>query len=91
MPAFFLSLGWCSIAMTTSNILHTTEHYIMYHHGRKGNAILYLKATFFSLSLSFKVCYHYPCIIHHTILYITFAYSQARDICSKSQEALQIP
>lgn len=26
------------------------EHYIMYHHGRKGNATLYLKATF-SLSL----------------------------------------
>lgn len=43
------------------------------------------------LSRSFKVCYHYPCIIHHTILYITFGYSQTRDICSESQEALQIP
>lgn len=68
--------------MTTGNILHTTEHYIMYHHGKKGNAILYLKATVFSLSLSLallKVCYQSPCIIHHTVLYITFGYSQIHE------------
>lgn len=86
---FLLSQGWCSIAMTTSNILHATEHCIMYHHGRGGNAIQYLKATF--SSLSFKVCYHSPCIIHHTVLYVTCGYSQIHDIGSRSQKAQQIP
>lgn len=62
----------------------------MYHHSRKGNATLYLKATF-SLSLPFKACYHPACIIHHAALYITFGYSQMCDIGSESQKALQIP
>lgn len=60
----------------------------MYHHSRKGNATLYLKATF-SLSLLKPVIT--PHALFTAALYITFGYSQMCDIGSESQKALQIP